>query len=608
MSVRLGPAARICRLLLLVALAGLLCVLWSPAIAGADETSASPSAPKVVLNIGWLEDPENLNPFVGVMGTDYELWHLNYDYLVGFDNETLEPRPEFAESWSTSEDGLTWTFKIRPGMKWQDGEAATARDVAFTFNYIKDNQLTLYVPYTEGIDTVEATDDTTVVFHTSKPKSNMLSTVVPILPEHLWSKVDGEAAGSTYKMPIPIVGSGPFQVVEWKVGQFVRVVSNPDYWKGQPSVDEIIFRTYTNADTMTQDLKKGVIDGAINLRRAQFDELESESILTTNPADSFDFYHVGFNCYDSSDSLGNPVLRDEVFRQAMNWAVDRQKAVDLVLQGYGEVGSSVVPPFLRFHWEPTEAERFTFDPEKAKSMLDEAGYKDVDGDGFRETKDGEKLSLRLFANSSNQEGPALGKLVVAWFEDVGVKVEMTAMGDGPLVEAIFKYDGDTFTPDFDMYIWYWTLEIDPTIHYAAYTPLAIGNFTLTQWTDPAFVDLYDQFTVSIEDDARVDLSDQMQKMIYDACPYIVFFYPYQTEGYDSSKWTGWTHIGGEKGPVLYGYPNVDTYVNLTPQVSTVTPASSNTGLIIGIIVAAVVVIALAVWLIVRRVRRPATEE
>ena len=337
------------RLLLPLLLAGAAALV----LAGVALAASSPAPDaKTSLHIGWVQEPDNLNPFIGIQGTDYMLWHLNYDFLVGFDAKTLEPRPELATKWEVSPDGKVWTFTIRSDSKWQDGVPVTAKDVAFTFNYINKNQLLNLSAYTDGITKAEAVDDTTVKIYTKAPKANMLRMVVPILPEHIWSKVSGKAATTSYQNKPPIVGDGPFQIVEWQKGKFVRLEANPDYWGGAPKVDEVIFQLYTNPDTMAQDLKLGTIDGAINVPAAQFKQLGSEPGLAANNATSWQFTEIGMNCYDSPDSLGNPVLLDQQFRQAINWAVDRQKVVDFAYGGYATVGSSLIVPYSKYHWEP----------------------------------------------------------------------------------------------------------------------------------------------------------------------------------------------------------------------------------------------------------------
>ena len=217
---------------------------------------------------------------------------------------------------------------------------------------------------------------------------------VPIVPEHIWSKVSGKAAQSTFPNGPPCIGSGPYQVVQSKSGDFTRLVPNPHYWRGKPHLDELLFITYTNADTMVQDLKSGVIDGAIGVPPAQFKSLGSASI-TTVPATAWGFTQLSFNCYDSPDSKGNPVLLDPQFRQALQYAVDRDAIASLAFGGYMDPGGHAGASLLRVSLAAAGGSGLHFDPEKTKAMLDAAGYKDVNGDGFRETKQGKPLTLRL---------------------------------------------------------------------------------------------------------------------------------------------------------------------------------------------------------------------
>ena len=369
MTARTRPAG----LLVKASMVLILLLLLAAAVGVARAAASSSPAPgeKVTLHIGMVQEPDNLNPFIGIQGIDYMFWHMNYDFLVGFDSKTLEPRPELATEWEVSEDGKEWTFTIREGSTWQDGEPVTARDVAFTFNYIVDNELLNLSTYTNGITGAEVIDDTHVKITTDAPKANMLRMVVPILPEHIWSKVSGKAATTSYQNKPPIVGDGPFQLVEWEKGKFVRFEANPTYWAGKPKVDEVVFELYTNPDTMAQDLKLGTIDGAVDIPPAQFKPLGGEDGITTSQSTSWNFIELAMNCYDSPDSKGNPVLKDQQFRTAVNWAVDRQKVVDVAYQQYATLGSSLIVPYSKYHWEPPADQAFTYDPEKAKQILDD---------------------------------------------------------------------------------------------------------------------------------------------------------------------------------------------------------------------------------------------
>jgi peptide/nickel transport system substrate-binding protein len=592
------PGKRAILLALLLILMGLAAAPAAPA------ASPSPSG-DTTFRVGWLLEPDNLNPFIGLLGQDYEIWHLNYDCLVGFDAKDLSPRPEIAESWQVSPDGKTWTFKIRQGVKWQDGEPLTARDVAFTFNYIVDNDLQTLAIYTGGINGATAIDDATVEITTDEPKSNMLAMFVPIIPEHIWSTVSGKAATTTYRNAPPIVGTGPFQVVEWSKGKFIRLKANPDYWGGAPKVDELFFENYKSADTMIADLKAGAIDAATGLPQAQVPVLSKTDGTTVLKGTFFRFNELGFNCYDSPDSLGNPVLLDPKFRQAMNWAIDRQKIVDVAFYGQADSGATLVVPYSPYHWEPPTDRAYAYDPEQAKTQLDLAGYEDNNGDGFRETKDGEPLGLRLLVTTDSPENQTAAKLIAGWFKDVGLDVNLRVVDAGVLLDAQYNYKGDTYAPDYDMYIWFWTYDVDPEMILGVPTPQQIEGWNDTLWTDPEYTKLFTQQEQTIDVEKRIPIVQRMQEIVWESSPYLIFAYPFQLEAYRSDKWQGVTpsptDYAGYDGSAFYNYMNVDSYRFVEPAATTTQEAGANTTvlLIVGI-VAAAVVIALIAWVLMRR--------
>lgn len=578
------------------------------ATALADSPSPAPDG-ITTLHIGWLTEPDNLNPFVGIQGSSYQVWKLNYDLLVGFDDKTLEPRPELATAWEVSDDGTEWTFTIRDDATWQDGEPVTAGDVAFTLDYIRDNELLNLATYTDGILDAEAVDDTTLKITTDGPKANMLRMLVPILPEHIWSHVSGKAATGSYQNKPPIVGSGPFQAVEWERGKYLRLKANPDYWGGAPKIDDVIFQVYKNPDTMATDLELGTIDGAIDIPVARFAGLKNAPGIEPNEATSWSFIEIAMNCYDSPDSKGNPVLLDQQFREAVNWAVDRQKVVDVAFQGYATAGSTIIPPYTPYHWEPAAESAFAYDPEKAKLLLEEAGYKDVNGDGSRETKDGKKLELRFHATTDSIMNQTAGKLITGWLNDVGIKVKFQVVDAGTLINYQYEYTGDTYTPNWDMFIWYWTQDVDPNFIVDIYTPKQIEGWNDCLWTDPEYTALNEQQKRTIDPTERIPLIKQMQEIFYDGAAYAIVCYPYLLEAYNTDKWQGWTHVPGEaigeqSGAVLYSFNNVDTYRFVEPKTAEEETGGSNTGLIVGIVVAVLVMVA-SVVVLMRRGRERA---
>jgi len=576
--------------------------------ASASSPSPSASSGKVVYRMGQLEYVDSLNPFIGYSGVDYMVYHLNYDFLVGFEPEKLRPRPEFAESWSSSPDGKTWTFKIRPGMTWQDGQPATARDVAFTYTYIMKNDLTNFTSYFTSVKKVTAPDDATVVIELSKPKADILQMKVPILPEHIWSKVSGAAASTSFTNGPPCIGSGPFQVVENKHNSYARLVANPTYWGGRPQLDELLIESYQNADTMVQDLKSGALDAASGVPAAQFKGLGSESI-TANAAVSYSFEQLTFNCYDSPDSKGNPILLDQKFRQALQYAVDREKNAALAYGGYMDPVGTLLPPYSEFYWEPQSDQAYTYDPGKAQALLDAAGYKDVNGDGFRETKQGKPLTLRLYTDSQTPQNVTTSKLVVGWFKDVGVKTRLQALDPGALNDTETNQKNGVLMPDFDTLVWWWQGDAEsPQFILSLLTPQQIGGWSDSFWTGPEYTRLFDKQSTALDRQTQIALVQQMQQIAYEASPYLIFGYFQFLQAYDTAKWEGYVKVPG-------GFPgyngdafNRDSFVGLHPPTGATTSAAgaSKTWVFL-VIVAAVAVVVIAIVLLRRGRRGPEIE-
>ena len=589
---------------LAVLVAGL---VWGLTGALAESESPAPAGGKTTLRLGWTNDPDNLNPFVGYESSSYEIWSINYDLLVGFRAEDLAnvPGVGLASAWETSDDGLVWTFTIVEGATWQDGEPLTARDVAFTFNYIIDNEMGMFIDYMLFIESVEAPDDTHVVVTCSQPKANMLGLWIPILPEHIWSKVDPAEAESGFANKPPIVGSGPFQCVEWKKGEYVRMEANKNYWKGAPKIDEVIYQTYQNADTMAQDLKSGNLSSAWNIPAAQFEPLGSEPQLESIEAVTAGYDQLGFNCADPDvfpKSKGHPVITEPAFRRALQWAVDQEKIVEIAYNGFASPGSTIVMPDFYdpdadFHWEPTDDVAYTFDLDRCRQELDAAGYTDGDGNGIRE-HEGEDIKLRLYARTESTASQNAGKLLTGWFEEVGLDIDYQVIDDGALGDKQYNYEGDDFAPDFDLFIWGWGGDVDPNFILSIMTTNSIEAWSDCNWSNEEYDRLFEEQQGTIDLQERIALVHDMQKIVYDESPYIVLVYPRDITGYNTRDWTGWVRAQGGKGNVWYN-TQMDSYLSVQPGAAEEeTGGGSNTGLIVGII-AAVVVIGLIIVFVVR---------
>jgi peptide/nickel transport system substrate-binding protein len=580
-------------------------LVWG--LAGALATSGSPApAGKVVLKLGMTNIPDNMNPFVGQLSSCYEIWSLNYDLMVGFSaGDYGHPQGAaatgLADSWQVSEGGKVWTFHIRSGVKWQDGVPLTAKDVAFTYNYVIKNQLSNYTMYTNFITSVTAPNDNTVVFRCSRPKANMLNMWVYIVPQHIWGSISGKAAQGSYQNNPPVVGTGPFQLTQYKRDSYAVMTANKDYWGGAPKIDEVDFVYYQSADTMVQEMKSGALQGCWGVLEAEYRQLQNSPTYKPLAYIDPELDELGFNCY-TGPSLGNPVLKDWHFRQALQWAVDHSKLVQIAYGGLAQPATSVLVSHLwtnpDWHWQPPADQMYTFDLAKASQMLTAAGYPLVNG--VRLNKQGKPITLRLATTTDFPEGQIEAKLIAGWLQKLGLKINLSVLDNGAFLARMFNYKGSTFAPDYDMDLSDWAGYGDPGETLTSFTTAEIGATNEPAWSDAAFDKLNVQQSAALDLTTRRNLIWQMQQIFYQQSPQVALVYPEYLQAYDTSRWTGWTPMFHGRGPAFVTTATVDSYVNLRPVAATSSGGGAK-GLVIVVAVAVVVVIAgAAIWLTRRR--------
>ena len=600
--------SRTARRLLLFVVLGLATALVLAGSAGAASSSPAPGG--TVLKVGWDTEPDNLNPFVGYEQSSYEIFHLEYDFLTDYAPSHLQTEPGLATGWTHSPDGLTWTFTIRSGVKWQDGVPLTAHDVAFTYTFMMKYKLQAFLASLQAIKTVTAPNDTTVVITCSQPKADILSMWVPILPQHIWGRFHSYTQAYNFANKPPIVGSGPFQVTKWVHGQYVQCVANKSYWGGAPKVDQLIFSLYTDQTTMASDLSNGVIQLAIDLPPAQIQGLRSAKNISVQACAQKAFDYLSFNCYAGA-SGGNPVLRDWKFRNALNWAVDRQKLVSLAYDGNATPGSSLFEPdfydpALDWHWTPPAGEAYTFDLTKAGEALTAAGYPLVNG--VRLNKQGKPIVLRLWARQDSPQSQVMGKLITGWFSRLGLKIQYSVHDDSTLTDGQLNYVGKTYEPNYDMYIWEWEPSgSDPQRRLGYFTTDQIENQNDACYSNPQYDRLFKQQSTTLDQQQRKQIVWRMEQIVYQQSPYIVLDYPRLLEGWNTASWSGWERIPQGDGAVAYLSDNVDNYRLVGPKAAVAASGGMSAGAIAAIVVVVVIVAGIVIAMVVRRRRRPAEE-
>jgi peptide/nickel transport system substrate-binding protein len=539
------------------------------------------AADPLVLRVGTTQDLDSLNPYTTILVSGYEVFQLTYNLLVDF-GPNLEPVPGFADEWERSADGTSWTFHIREGMKWSDGEPATAQDACYSWGLNLDaNKEDDYVG--EGyinpglndaqVTDIECPDDQTMIVSTVDASDRVLQTYVPIIPKHIWGDTDWQSMGDA-KFDTPLVGTGPYHAVQWETSQFVRFERNPNYWGTQGAADEIVMQFFKNDDTMIQALKAGELDYARNPNADQLKALASEPNIATVVGASNGWTQLAFNTYGTGTGKtikkGGPstqALLDPAFRDALGYAIDKDLLVDRILGGYGDPGTTIVPPVLgKWHVEPTTPRSFNID--LAKQKLDAAGYP-LDG-STRLDKQGKPISLRLYYPNTDSSYDKTAQFVKNWYGELGIKVSTQPYDSSTLADIVLppeacpKKDPNCpeYRADYDIELWGWAWGPDPNGMTQIFRCDYIGSSSDSQYCNPEYDKLYDEQATATADDVRHSILAEMQNLIYDEAPYDVMFYDSNLAAYRTDKFAGWQNQPIDNGTPLFTYSTLQ-YTMLT---------------------------------------------
>ncbi|HJV45189.1 MAG TPA: ABC transporter substrate-binding protein, partial [Bacillota bacterium] len=364
--------------------------------------------------IGSSGSPTLFNPYYSADASSSQVESLLYNGLVTFD-EHLNPIPDLALSWNVSPDGYNWTFHLRRGVQFHDGEEVTAKDVIYSYS----------IPRAKGysgprgsdfekIKRIREIDPYTVQFTLSEPYAPFLTTCAyAILPEHILGKISSDKlAEHPFNTKQPI-GTGPFRFIEWKDGQYIKLKANPSFFKGKPRLDTVYFRIAPDQNAQLIQLQSGGIDmmniPPTDLSVGRLFEKQGKIKIASQP--SLSYTYIGYN-------LKNPLFTDQRVRQALTYALDRKQIVDVVLEGQGQVAYTHGSP-LQWAYN-NQLEQYPYNPKLAKKLLAQAGWQDHDGDGILD-KDGKKFSFVLMTNQGNKIREMVSQIVQEQWRAIGVE-------------------------------------------------------------------------------------------------------------------------------------------------------------------------------------------
>ncbi|MFG6444191.1 ABC transporter substrate-binding protein [Microbacterium sp. P07] len=369
------------------------------------------------LRIGTTTDVANFNPLGSLSKTDSWILNAMYPQLLRIDGNA-EKVPELAEGYTTEDDGATVIFTLRDDFEWTDGEPVTAQDVKYTAETIIENQLGNVAAKLTWVESVEAPDDTTVIFNLTEPYAPFAEGVgfwMRVVPEHIFSEVDDV---STYANDADWVGAGAYVLDSAERGQRYTMKSNPNYPyapEGGAAVGTVEYVIYPDVNTMLLALRNGDIDlMGTPVPASATASLESDSNIALQTVGSLGFAHLTYN-------MQNEVLSDQVVRQAISMVVDTESIIATILQGGGDTMVGPISPVFA-EYDNTDLDAYPFDPAAAKELLEDAGYADANGDGVLDD-----LSFEMVCDQSNANLTRVAEVVREDALEAGIDIRLACI-------------------------------------------------------------------------------------------------------------------------------------------------------------------------------------
>lgn len=396
---------------------------------------------------GMVGDPVIFNP---ILATDTPSGSINDRVYQGIvrANEKLEMIPYLAESITYSEDGKTWTVKVREGVKWHDGAPFTAEDVVFTYNTI------MHPDYTgvrrsnfNSVESVELTGEFELKMHLKRPDASLLSKLsIGIIPKHIFGQIE-VAKLREHEANMKPIGTGPYKWGEWAKGQYIVLVANENYWDDGPWIEQIRFKFHQDNQGILSAFEAGEIDYLGSIPPDDVDRVKKGLEADYN------FYEFPANGYTYFGLMqDHPILGDKNVRQALAYGLDRKKIVDTIYKGRATVLNTNMPPIS---WAFKEGlNDYAYNKEKAISLLEAAGWDKVGSDGIR-LKDGKPLSFSLVTSTGNTQYEAVLAITQEQWKEIGVDVDVQYYEWSVLVEKYLDVGR------FEAYMLAWSLGLDP---------------------------------------------------------------------------------------------------------------------------------------------------
>lgn len=432
-----------------------------------------------------------------------------FNSLLKYD-KNLDLEGELAKSWTISSDRRTITFKLKPDMKWADGQPLTSADILFTWKLVTDeNTRTPYGSDYKLVIKAETPDALTFRVSYQEPYAPALDTWagLQILPKHL---LEGQDINTTTFARNP-VGSSYYKLEQWRNGERISLVRNPLSTQGEARIERLVSRFIPDAASQFLELMADNID-TMTLNPIQYarifpsrPDLAQKIGLYKELGNSYTY--LGFN-------LKRKPFNDIRVRQAINYAINKQELIDGVLLGLGEPVASPYKPGTR--WTNPDLSPYPYDPQKALALLKEAGYEDHDGDGILD-KDGKPLSFEMLTNQNKQREMS-AVLIQRRLKEIGIDANIRVLEWASFIGRFIK------TGEFDAVVLGWSLSLDPDQysiwHSSQQQP---GQFNFIGYNNPQVDRLLEQGRMELDIEKRMKIYHEFARILLEDSP-IVYLY------------------------------------------------------------------------------------
>ncbi|WP_262339017.1 ABC transporter substrate-binding protein [Gordonia sp. CNJ-863] len=470
-------------------------LLGASALAACGGSSVSPTTLRVAI----AGEPDQLDPQKSSSYFTFEVLENVFDTLVEPD-ENLQMQPALAESWEVSPDARQWTFLLRPGVTFHNGDTLTAADVEFSFRRILDEELSNAWKL-EAIESITALDDRRVQFTVREPTPNLLTNIGGFKGLAIVNRRNVES-GEIATKP---VGTGPFSFVSRSPGASIVLKANPDYWGGPPAIDGVNYSFISQGTTAVSALRSGEIDWTDAIPAQQLNILSRDDTLEVGTVTANDYWYITMN-FDAKP------FEDTRVRQAVAYAIDRPSIAQVVGYGTATPNELAIPstspwfaPYDRYTAGLDRAQAV----DKAKDLLRQAGIRSMD--------------MRLMVTTEYPETVTAAQVIASNLADVGITVKIEQLDFGAWLDR-------QAAGDFDALLLGWLGNIDPDDFYYAQHH-SKGTSNAQKYSNPQVDALLDRGRTELGVETRKGIYADAAGRIADDVSYLYLYNPSATQAF-----------------------------------------------------------------------------